>query len=177
MRMAACWIRVAACLLGTAASAEAQADRYAPTVLQIASTPRAATLANTTAARDIEAVFSNPAMVGVAVGTVVASARFDAATMLAFASSSSLGPSTRDRRAVPGLREPDDLAAVLLELRSRLVAATRRRAPLDPLRFRRRSGQSLRGAVKYVSHAHWSAHGRGRRSISIRRDVSATRLA
>lgn len=83
---------VAACLLATAGSAAAQADRYAPTVLQIAPTPRAATLANTTAARDIEAIFGNPAMVGTAVGTVVASGRFDAATMLTLASASSLGP-------------------------------------------------------------------------------------
>jgi hypothetical protein len=92
MRLGACWIRVAACLLVTAASAEAQADRYAPTVLQIAPTPRAATLASTTAARDIEAIFGNPAMIGTAVGTVVASGRFDAATMLTLASASSLGP-------------------------------------------------------------------------------------
>lgn len=82
----------AACLLGTVSSAAAQADRYAPTVLQIAPTPRAATLASTTAARDIEAIFGNPALVGVAVGTVVASGRFDAATHLTLASSSSLGP-------------------------------------------------------------------------------------
>jgi hypothetical protein len=70
----------------------AQADRYAPTVLQLAATPRAATLASTTAARDIEAIFGNPAMVGVAAGTVVGVGRFDAATHLTLASSSSLGP-------------------------------------------------------------------------------------
>lgn len=92
MRMAVCGIRVAAGLLMVAANVDAQADRYAPTVLQLAPTPRAATLASTTAARDIEAIFGNPAMIGVAAGTVVASARFDAATMLTFASSSSLGP-------------------------------------------------------------------------------------
>lgn len=74
------------------ARAGAQADRYAPTVLQIAPTPRAATFGSTTAARDIEAIFGNPAMIGVAVGTVVASGRFDAATHLTLASSSSLGP-------------------------------------------------------------------------------------
>ena len=49
--------------------AQAQRDRYAPTVLQVAPTPRAATLASTAAARDIEAIFGNPAMVGVAAGT------------------------------------------------------------------------------------------------------------
>ena len=92
MRMAVCGIRVAACFLVIAANADAQADRYSPTVLQLAATPRAATLASTTAARDIEAIFGNPALVGVAAGTVVASARFDAATMLTVASSSSLGP-------------------------------------------------------------------------------------
>ena len=92
MKLAAFCMRAGACLLVTTASAEAQADRYAPTVLQIAPTPRAATLANTTAARDIEAIFGNPAMVGTAVGTVVASGRFDAATMLTLASASSLGP-------------------------------------------------------------------------------------
>jgi hypothetical protein len=70
----------------------AQADRYAPTVLQLAATPRAATLASTTAARDIEAIFGNPAMVGVAAGTVVGLGRFDAATQLTLASSASLGP-------------------------------------------------------------------------------------
>ena len=89
---ATCRLTITAALLVLASSAGAQADRYAPTVLQIAPTPRAATLANTTAARDIEAIFGNPAMVGTAVGTVVGSARFDAATMLTFASASSLGP-------------------------------------------------------------------------------------
>jgi hypothetical protein len=72
--------------------ANAQADRYAPTVLQLAATPRAATLASTTAARDIEAIFGNPAMVGVAVGTVVGVGRFETATQLTLASSASLGP-------------------------------------------------------------------------------------
>jgi hypothetical protein len=88
---AACCLLLAAGVL-VAGPAEGQADRYAPTVLQIAQTPRAATFANNTAARDIEAIFSNPAMVGVAVGTVVAVGRFDAATHLTMASSSSLGP-------------------------------------------------------------------------------------
>ena len=72
--------------------AHGQPDRYAPTVLQLAPTPRAATLANTTAARDIEAIFGNPAMVGVATGTIAAVGRFDAATQLTMASSTSLGP-------------------------------------------------------------------------------------
>lgn len=71
--------------------ASAQADRYAPTVAQLAPTPRAATLASTAAARDIEAVFGNPAMVGTAAGTVVGMGRFDEATQLTLASSAALG--------------------------------------------------------------------------------------
>ena len=85
-------VRVVVCLLLMSTAAQGQADRYAPTVLQVAPTPRAATLANNTAARDIEAIFANPAMVGVATGTVVGVGRFDAATQLTVASSSSLGP-------------------------------------------------------------------------------------
>jgi hypothetical protein len=92
MNPAKWWLPVAACLPVFASSAAAQADRYAPTVLQIAPTPRAATMASTTAARDIEAIFGNPALVGVAAGTVAAVGRFDAATHVTLASSSSLGP-------------------------------------------------------------------------------------
>jgi hypothetical protein len=92
MRNAGHSVLTAACLIALMpAAAIAQADRYAPTVLQLAPTPRAATMASTAAARDIEAIFGNPAMVGVAAGTMVASARFDRATQLTFASSSSLG--------------------------------------------------------------------------------------
>ena len=72
-------------------AAGAQADRYAPTVLQIAPTPRAATFGSVTAVRDIEAVFSNPAMILVASGTVVGLGRFESATHLVVASTSSLG--------------------------------------------------------------------------------------
>ena len=86
-----CWLGAAGVLV-LSSSARAQADRYAPTVLQVAPTPRAATFASATAARDIEAIFGNPAMVGVAVGTVVGMGRFDAATQLTLASSASLGP-------------------------------------------------------------------------------------
>ena len=82
----------AACVLVLSTSAGAQADRYAPTVLQVAPTPRAATLASITAARDIEAIFGNPAMVGVAVGTVAGMGRYAHATHLTLASSASLGP-------------------------------------------------------------------------------------
>jgi hypothetical protein len=82
----------AACVLFVPALSQAQADRYAPTVLQIAATPRAATMGTVTAARDIEAIFGNPAMIGVAAGTVAAMGRFDAATHFTLASSSSLGP-------------------------------------------------------------------------------------
>lgn len=73
-------------------AALAQADRYAPTILQLAPTPRAATFGSTTVARDIEAIFGNPALLGVAPGTVVGAGRFDAATHLTLASSASLGP-------------------------------------------------------------------------------------
>jgi hypothetical protein len=98
MSLADCPVRfgggvlVAGCMTLLPSRVDAQADRYAPTILQIAPTPRAATLASTTAARDIEAIFANPAMVGVAVGTIVSLGRFDAATQLTLASSASLGP-------------------------------------------------------------------------------------
>ena len=92
MRPAAAWYMPLAAGMLISAPAQGQADRYAPTVLQIAPTPRTATFANNTAARDIEAIFSNPAMVGVAVGTVVGVGRFDAATHLTVASTASLGP-------------------------------------------------------------------------------------
>ena len=92
MRLVQSWVRVAGCIVLFPLAVAAQADRYAPTVLQLAATPRAATLASTTAARDIEAIFGNPAMVGVAPGTVAGAGRFDAATHLTLASSSSLGP-------------------------------------------------------------------------------------
>jgi hypothetical protein len=91
MSLAQSWARCAACILLIPVTSLAQADRYSPTVLQLAATPRAATLASTTAARDIEAVFGNPAMVGVAAGTVVGVGRFGAATHLTLASSASLG--------------------------------------------------------------------------------------
>jgi hypothetical protein len=82
---------VAGMLTLRASPVSAQADRYAPTVVQVAPTPRAATFGNTPAARDIEAIFTNPAMVGVAPGTIAAVGRFDAATHLTLATSSSLG--------------------------------------------------------------------------------------
>ena len=78
-------------LVGVPLTAGAQYDLYAPTVLQLAPTPRAAVLGNTAAARDIEAIFGNPALVGVAGGTVAGFARYDAATLLTVASSTSLG--------------------------------------------------------------------------------------
>ena len=87
---AACCLLLAACMT-VPGPAQGQADRYAPTVLQIAPTPRAATFGSSAAARDIEAIFGNPALVGVAVGTVAAMGRFDAATHLTLASALSLG--------------------------------------------------------------------------------------
>lgn len=86
------WVALAGSLLVIPAGAEAQADRYAPTVLHLPATPRAATFGSVAGARDIEAIFGNPAMVGVAGGTVVGFGRFDAATHFTLASSSSLGP-------------------------------------------------------------------------------------
>ena len=91
MRRARTRILAGVTLIACPVLATAQADRYAPTVLQIAPTPRAATFAGTAAARDIEAIFGNPALVGVAPGTVVGLGRFEAATHLTLASSSSLG--------------------------------------------------------------------------------------
>jgi hypothetical protein len=92
MRHAEGGLLVAGCLLLTPLIAQAQADRYAPVVLQLAATPRAAVLGNVAGARDIEAIFGNPAMVGAVGGTVSGLARYGAATLLGIASSSSLGP-------------------------------------------------------------------------------------
>jgi hypothetical protein len=91
MSLAKRWAVAAGSWLFVSTVAQAQADRYAPTVLQIAPTPRTATFASNTAARDIEAIFSNPAMVGTAAGTVVGAGRYGAATQLTLASSTSLG--------------------------------------------------------------------------------------
>lgn len=91
MTRSSAWFFMVVLALVTPATSEAQADRYAPTVLQIAPTPRAATFGSVTAVRDIEAVFSNPAMVGVAAGTIAGFGRFDAATHLVLASATSLG--------------------------------------------------------------------------------------
>jgi hypothetical protein len=93
MKPGASRVLIAGCLMALMPTvARAQADRYAPTVLQIAPTPRASTFGSGTAARDIEAIFANPALVGVAVGTIVAMGRFDAATQLTLAHSAALGP-------------------------------------------------------------------------------------
>jgi hypothetical protein len=86
------WVRLVGPLLPLVpAVVTAQADRYAPIVLQLAATPRAAVLGNVAAARDIEAIFGNPAMLGVVGGTVTGFARYGAATLLSVASSNSLG--------------------------------------------------------------------------------------
>src|SRR5687767_15525914 len=53
------WVLTAACLTALIpAAVHAQADRYAPTVLQLAATPRSATFGSVTATRDIEAIFN-----------------------------------------------------------------------------------------------------------------------
>ena len=85
-----CLVLAAVCAMAPI-SAKAQADKYAPTVLQIAPTPRAATFGSVAAARDIEGVFSNPAMMLVASGTVVGFGRYESATHLVLASAASLG--------------------------------------------------------------------------------------
>jgi hypothetical protein len=72
-------------------AAQGQADRYAPTVLQLPATPRAATQGAVAGSRDVESIFGNPAMVGYATGTVVGFGRYDAATHLSLANASSLG--------------------------------------------------------------------------------------
>ena len=71
MRIGDSWVLMTGCLIALMPTVtRAQADRYAPTVLQIAPTPRMSTFGSGTAARDIEAFFANPAMVGAAVGTI-----------------------------------------------------------------------------------------------------------
>jgi len=68
-----------------------QADRYAPVVLHLAPTPRAAVLGNGPGVRDIESFLANPALAGQVAGTVAGMARYSAATLLTLASSSSVG--------------------------------------------------------------------------------------
>jgi len=69
----------------------AQTESYAPIVLQLAPSPRAAVLGTTAGVRDIDAVFGNPALAGSVTGTLAAFAQYDAARMLTLASSSALG--------------------------------------------------------------------------------------
>jgi hypothetical protein len=80
---------VVICLAGRGAAA--QADRYAPIVSQLPATPRASVLGTVAGARDIEAIFGNPALVGTASGIVAGTARYGEATLLSIASASSLG--------------------------------------------------------------------------------------
>jgi hypothetical protein len=82
---------VACCVAVFAAPLGAQSDRYSPVVVQLPATPRAAVLGAGPGIRDIEAIFSNPALVGVTAGTVAGLARYEAATMLTVASATSLG--------------------------------------------------------------------------------------
>lgn len=73
--------------------AEAQEERFAPLVLQLPATARATGLGGAVVAlRDLDAIFGNPALAGVASGTVVSLTRFSRyARMGAAAASSSLG--------------------------------------------------------------------------------------
>jgi hypothetical protein len=84
--------RLLACAaLLPAAPLSAQSDRYAPVVLQLPATPRAAVLGAGPGMRDIETIFSNPALVGISAGTVVGVARYEAGTLVSMASATSLG--------------------------------------------------------------------------------------
>lgn len=86
--------RLAAALLVTtivSSGAEAQADKYSPVILHLPATPRASVLGNGAGVRDIDAIFSNPALAGLNAGTIAGFARYDAATMVTLVSSSSLG--------------------------------------------------------------------------------------
>jgi hypothetical protein len=84
--------RLLACAaLLVAAPLSAQSDRYAPVVLQLPATPRAAVLGAGPGMRDIETLFSNPARVGISAGTVAGVARYEAGTLVSMASATSLG--------------------------------------------------------------------------------------
>lgn len=74
-------------------SAQAQDENYAPLVLQLPATARATGLGGAVVAvRDIDAIFANPALVGVISGTAISLTRFSRyAGMGALAASSSLG--------------------------------------------------------------------------------------
>lgn len=84
-------ILVAVLVLAPVTPGAAQADRYAPVVLHLAPTPRAAVLGHGPGIRDIESFLANPSHAGLVAGTVAGAARYTAATMLTLASSSSLG--------------------------------------------------------------------------------------
>lgn len=73
--------------------AAAQEENYAPLVLQLPATARATGLGGAVVAvRDVDAIFGNPALVGVASGTTISLTRFSRhAGMGALAASSSLG--------------------------------------------------------------------------------------
>jgi hypothetical protein len=85
------WYMAACTLVVLGAPLRAQSDRYAPVVVQLPATPRASVLGAGPGMRDIETIFSNPALVGITAGTVVGLARYQAGTMLSMASAASLG--------------------------------------------------------------------------------------
>ncbi|HSA55034.1 MAG TPA: hypothetical protein VLE53_04985 [Gemmatimonadaceae bacterium] len=74
-------------------SLHAQREQYAPLVLQLPATARGAGLGGASVAvRDLDAIFANPALTGVASGTAMSLARFsEFAGMGAVAASSALG--------------------------------------------------------------------------------------
>jgi hypothetical protein len=80
-------------LVALPATALAQREPFAPLVLLVPATPRITGLGGAvTAVREVDAIFANPALVGVASGTAVSYARFSSyAAMGAVAASSSLG--------------------------------------------------------------------------------------
>ncbi|HEX9563715.1 MAG TPA: hypothetical protein VF981_07080 [Gemmatimonadaceae bacterium] len=66
-------------------------ERYSPVVLHLSPTPRAAVLGSNPGVRDVEALFSNPALAGLVAGTVAGITRYDAASLITLASAASLG--------------------------------------------------------------------------------------
>ena len=169
------WVLTAACLIALIpAVVRAQADRYAPTVLQLAATPRSATFGSVTATRDIEAIFNNPAMVGVAVGSVAGFGRFDAATHLTLASASNLGPFNVGIGAqyLDALSQTDRLPYWSYSLRAGGHIATSSAVGALALAMTVR-GNRVGAAVKYVDQRIGAQHdGVPSLDLGLARDIS-----
>jgi hypothetical protein len=175
MRMAERWVSFAGCLLVSISTVgHSQADRYAPTVLQLAATPRAATFGSVTATRDIEAIFSNPAMVGAAVGSVAGFGRFHAATHLTLASSSNLGAFTVGIGAqyLDALSQADRLPFWSYSLKAGGHIATSSAVGALALAMTIR-GNRVGAAVKYVDQRLGAQHdGVPSLDLGLARDIS-----